>query len=294
MPRGPRQPVDAAGNLILFAAMTATLVALSEAGSRGPSSPAVLAGGAVALALLPALVLVERRARNPVLDLRLFGARMLAFANLAAFCAALARSALILLAALYFQAARGVDALTAGVAVLPVPIGMALASPAAGALGRRVPAYWISVGGALTSAAGLLILMLGAGPGTPYAVLAAGLFLCGCGSGAFLTGNTTQVMSALPPGSMGVVNGFRLMVMNVGIVLSTALTLSVLSGPVPADVRHLIYQGTLSRLSPAALDLLMTGFQRTYAVLFGVALAGAILAAMASTPHMRRSRPKEK
>ncbi|MGJ6967577.1 MFS transporter [Streptosporangium sp. G11] len=281
VPRGARRPVDALGNLIVFAALSAALIALSEAGSRGLSSPVVIVGAAIAVVLVPVLVVVERRASHPVLDVRLFGERMLAFANLASFCNALARSALILLVALYFQAARGVDAVTAALGVLPVPIGMALASPIAGALGRRVRPYALSVGGALMSASGLGVLLLNTDPATPYWIIAVGLFLCGCGSGTFLTGNTTQVMSALPPGSLGVVNGFRLMIMNAGIVLSVALTLSVLTGSVSAELRGQVYAGTLSRVSPVAVEHLMTGFQRTYAVLFAVALTGALTAALA-------------
>ncbi|WP_344978287.1 MFS transporter [Streptosporangium fragile] len=281
VPRGPRRPVDALGNLIVFAALSAALIALSEAGSRGLSSPVVIVGAGIAVTLVPALILVERRSSHPVLDMRLFGERMLAFANVASFCNALARSALILLVALYFQAARGVDAVTAALGVLPVPIGMAVASPAAGALGRRVPPYALSVGGALMSTAGLGVLFLTVDPATPYWIIGVGLFLCGCGSGTFLTGNTTQVMSALPAGSLGVVNGFRLMIMNVGIVLSVAVTLSVLTSSVSAELRGQVYAGTLSRVSPVAVEQLMDGFRKTYAVLFAVALTGALTAALA-------------
>ncbi|MBG0826537.1 MFS transporter [Planomonospora sp. ID67723] len=286
--RGPRKPVDALGNLIVFAALSAALVALSEAGSRGLGSPAVIAGAAVTAVLVPVLIVVERRAAHPVLDVRLFGERMLAFANLASFCNALARAALILLVALYFQAARGVDAVTAALGVLPVPIGMALASPIAGALGRRISPYALSVGGSLLSASGLGVLMLNTAPATPYWVIGVGLFLCGCGSGTFLTGNTTQVMKALPAGSLGVVNGFRLMVMNVGIVLSVALTLSVLTSAVSPALRAQVYAGTLSRMSPVAVEQLMNGFQKTYGMLFAVALAGALLAALARSRRPRR------
>ncbi|GIH96596.1 MFS transporter [Planobispora siamensis] len=287
---GPREPVDALGNLIVFAALSAALIALSEAGSRGPGSPVVIVGAAVALVLIPLLIVVERRASNPVLDVRLFGDRMLAFANLASFCNALARASLILLAALYFQAARGVDAVTAALGVLPVPVGMALASPVAGAVGRRISPYVLSVGGALLSTAGLAVLMLNTAPATPYWVVGIGLFLCGCGSGTFLTGNTTQVMKALPAGSLGVVNGFRLMVMNVGIVLSVALTLSVLTSTLSPELRSQVYAGTLSRISPVAVEQLMEGFRRTYGVLFAVALAGAVLAALAR-PRGKGERP---
>ncbi|MCT9934090.1 MFS transporter [Planotetraspora sp. A-T 1434] len=283
VPKGPREPVDPIGNLIVFVALSAALIAISQ------SDPL---SGLLAVVLVPVLVLVERRARNPVLNLTLFGGRMLVFANLASFCNALARSSLVLLVGLYFQAARGVDALTAGLGVLPVPIGMTLASPIAGALGRRVGPYALSVGGCVATATGLLVLGLSPGAATPYWVIGLGLFIAGCGSGAFLTGNTTQVMSALPPGSLGVVNGFRIMIMNIGSVLSVATTLTVLTSSVTPGLRGQVYAGTLSRVSPVALQELMSGFRLTYVVLFGVAVLGALCAAMASTPDIRRSSPK--
>ncbi|MDH2429423.1 MFS transporter [Sphaerisporangium sp. TRM90804] len=282
---GPRTPVDAAGNLVVFAALSAVLIALSEAGSRGLSSPVVLTGGLIFLVLVPVLVVVERRASHPVLDLRLFGGRMLAFANLASFCTALSRSALVLLVALYFQAARGMDAFTAALGVLPLPIGMALASPIAGALGRRISPHALSVGGCLLNFAGLLTLGLSVGTATPYWIIGVGLFLAGGGNGTFLTGNTTQVMSALPAGSLGVVNGFRLMIMNVGIVLSVALTLSLLTSTLSPELRELVYAGTLSRLSPVAVGHLLAGVERTYLVLAAVALAGVASAVLARTPR---------
>ncbi|XVQ85251.1 MFS transporter [Microbispora siamensis] len=283
VPAGPRQSVDALGNLIVFAALSAVLIAISQ----GEPLP-----GVAAAALVPALFAVERRARNPVLNLTLFGGRMLLYANLASFANALARSSLILLAGLYFQAARGADALAAGMSVLPVPVGMTIASPLAGTLGRRVSPYALSVGGCVLTASGLLVLMVSAGPATPYWLIGIGLFVCGCGSGAFLTGNTTQVMSALPEESRGVVNGFRLMVMNVGVVLSVATTLSLLTASVAPALRDQVYAGTLSQVSPVALRQLMAGFRTTYLVLFCVALFGVLFAAMASTPDIRRSTPK--
>ncbi|MFG1960571.1 MFS transporter [Nonomuraea sp. NPDC049028] len=279
MPRGPREPVDALGNALVFAALSAILIALSEAGSAGLSSPAVLTGVAVFAVLVPVIALVERRAAHPVLDLRLFGERLLAFANLASFCNALARSALILVVALYFQAARGVDAFTAGLSVLPVPVGMALASPLAGSL--KISPYAVSIGGALMSAVGLGTLMLTADPATPYWIIGVGLFVAGCGSGTFLTGNTTQVMRALPRGSLGVVNGFRVMIMNMGIVISVGVSLSVLAGSVGPAERAQVYAGTLAKLSPVAVGQVMHGFERTYAMLFAVALTGALFAALA-------------
>ncbi|WP_066374845.1 MFS transporter [Herbidospora mongoliensis] len=267
---GQRAPLDAAGNLVIFALLSAALYALTE-GS--------LVGLAVALCLVPVLVVIERRAADPVLNGALFAAPLLVFSNLASFCAALARSSLVLLAGLYFQAARGVDVLQAGLAILPVPAGMALASPLAGVLARRHGAYAVSVGGAVLAAVGMAVLALSTE--APYPVIAAGLFLAGCGNGTFLTGNTTQVMNALPPGSLGVVNGFRLMIQNIGGALSIGATLTLLTGAVTPDIRAQVYQATISLLSPSAVEQLMGGFRVTYTSLFFVSLAGALCAALA-------------
>ncbi|WP_061300019.1 MFS transporter [Herbidospora cretacea] len=265
-----KAPVDAAGNLVIFALLSAALYALTE-GS--------LLGLAAAAALVPVLVAVERRAANPVLNGALFAAPLLVFSNLASFCAALARSSLILLAGLYFQAARGVDALQAGLAILPVPAGMALASPLAGMLARRFGAYPVSVGGAVLAACGLGTLALSTG--ASYPVIAVGLFVAGCGNGAFLTGSTTQIMNALPPGSLGVVNGFRLMIQNIGMALSVAVALGLLTSAVTPEIRAQVYQATLALLSPAAVEQLMGGFRTTYAAMFCVSLVGALCAALA-------------
>ncbi|MEV0972850.1 MFS transporter [Microtetraspora glauca] len=273
---GPRQSLDGAGNLIVFAALSATLFAVSE-GS--------LIAGLIALALVPVLVAAERRAVNPVLNFRLLSERVLLMANLATLCNAVARASLILLAGLYFQTARGADALAAGLGVLPVALGMGLGSPVSGTLGRRVGPYALALGGSVLCVAGLLILLLGSGPATPYWILAAGLFMTGCGSGTFLTGNTTQVMSGLPAENMGVVNAFRLMAMNTGVAVSVALTLGILTSAVSPELRSQVYAGTLSRLSPVALDQLMTGFWRTYAVLFGLAVLGTVFSALARAPR---------
>ncbi|NUR91818.1 MAG: MFS transporter, partial [Nonomuraea sp.] len=71
------------------------------------------------------------------------------------------------------------------------------------------------------------------------------------------------------------------MVMNTGIVISVGLSLSVLASSVGPEVRDQVYAATLAKLSPVAVEQLMSGFQRTYGMLFCVALAGAVLAAFA-------------
>ncbi|GLW12600.1 hypothetical protein Misp01_77280 [Microtetraspora sp. NBRC 13810] len=49
VPRGPREPVDALGNMLIFAVLLAAVTALHEAGSGSLTGPVVIIGGGVAL-----------------------------------------------------------------------------------------------------------------------------------------------------------------------------------------------------------------------------------------------------
>jgi EmrB/QacA subfamily drug resistance transporter len=85
------------------------VVALSEGGALGWTSAPVIAGAALFVATTPVFLLMQARRRHPLVDLQLFADRQRSAAYVANFLLALARFAVVLLAALYLQAARGLD-----------------------------------------------------------------------------------------------------------------------------------------------------------------------------------------
>lgn len=145
-------------------------------------------------------------------------------ANLATFLNSSARTAPLLLMALYFQSARGESPFVAGLKVLPISGGVLIASPLAGVLSRWYSARLLLTGGLCLCAAGLLILAFGTAPDTQYPVIGLGLALTGLGSGFFLTPNTTSIMSTVAEDRRGVANGLRSRLQNTGVVVSTALS----------------------------------------------------------------------
>ena len=144
-PRGPRASLDLAGNVLIFVVIAAALVALSEMGSGGPLPRRAARRRARARATVRCS---SRWSGGPPTRRSTCGCSASGCSRWrtpASFWNALARAALIVVSALYFQAALGMDTLTAGLAVLPAPIGMTLASPLAGFLERRVSPYAASV-----------------------------------------------------------------------------------------------------------------------------------------------------
>ena len=79
--------------------------------------------------LLPLWVAIERRSRAPMLDLALFSNRLFAAASAAAFINGLARFALMFLFVFYYQGAQGNSPITAGIKLIPLALGMLIASP---------------------------------------------------------------------------------------------------------------------------------------------------------------------
>lgn len=119
----------------------------------------MLGGVATFAAAIPFFVLVEVRGRSPIIDPWLFGDRSFAAGNTAAFINVLARSGIVLIVALYFQAVRGDTPLRAGIAVLPLTAATALGSLMLGRLSRLAQPRTLAAVGSGLASLGLLELL---------------------------------------------------------------------------------------------------------------------------------------
>ena len=289
VPPGPREKVDGPGNILVFCSLGGLLLALSEGGTLGWTAPTVVIGAVAFVVLLPPFLWWERRTDHPVVDLTLFKDRFFTLASLAAFFQTLARFAVVLIFALLFQSRYGDDPFAAGLKVMPVPLGMLIASPLTGYLGRRADQRRLSTWGSVVTTGGLLVLLLTVGGSGSYSVVAFGLLLCGLGTGVFLTSNTTAIMARAPEQRLGIVNGVRLMVQNCGIVIGTALTLALITSPLDAGARNFVYRGDLTRLSHRHVHQLVTGYRWALSVMIAAAVLGG-LATVVSDDGLRRRR----
>jgi EmrB/QacA subfamily drug resistance transporter len=278
---GERRALDLPGNLLALLSLGGGLVALSQVTSLGWGAPPVLCGLGMFAVLLPAFLLLERRTPHPLVDVSLFRDRAFAFGLLASFLNSVAQIGVVLLFGLYFQAVGGMDPLAAGVRVLPVALTALVFSSSAGLLQRRFDARTLTVVGNVTTAAGLLVLLLSATSEVRYEHVALGLALTGAGSGLFMPSNTTALMRSLPSARLGIANAMRLMLQNAGIVVGTAVILSVLTSPLPLDLRRYVFAGTISGVSGRGLHDLVTGYHWTLLTMLAICAATLVASACA-------------
>ncbi|HWT24490.1 MAG TPA: MFS transporter, partial [Solirubrobacteraceae bacterium] len=134
-----RVPVDAAGAVVVGAALAALLLAISKGNDWGWTSGRVLGLLAGAAALLAGFVAVERRAAAPLVDLRLVARRPFAQAHVCAFGigASFAVAVIVIpqLAALPAVTGYGLGYTTTQTGLVLLP--MAVMSIVAGLLGGR-------------------------------------------------------------------------------------------------------------------------------------------------------------
>lgn len=271
------EPFDVLGALLSFAWLGGLVIALSEGGALGWTSMPVIAGAAVFVVALPLFVVLQLRRRYPLLDFHLFADRARSAAYLANFLLQLARFSVVLLVALYVQAARGLSPFQAGLRVIPVAAGMMIASPFAGRLVARSSARVLSTAGLAFTAAGLLGLAVRLEPQTSDAELWIWLALVGLGTGLFMTPNTNAIMSTVDARRRGVANGVRSMMQNTGYVVGTALSLGIVTTWLPAHEKAEAYAGTLSRLGERSLADLTHGYHVAFSVLAAIAAVGMVV-----------------
>jgi EmrB/QacA subfamily drug resistance transporter len=271
--------LDVLGTALCVAGLTTLTFALSKGGLTGWGDPLMLGGLVVAAVALPLWVLVERRSKAPMLDLRIFENRLFAAAAAAAFINGLARFALTFLFVFYFQGPQREDPITAGIELAPMAGGMLVASPIAGRIADRHGSRVLAALGMAISAVALAG-MTTLGVGTSYWVSALWLALVGVGSGVFMSPNTAAMMASVPANRRGVASGARTMLQNMGAVLSISFVMAVITSAVPKNVLFSIFSGVTSGLSAAQLAPFIANMHTALWCLCGVSVVGCIISLM--------------
>ncbi|MGO9489936.1 MAG: MFS transporter [Solirubrobacteraceae bacterium] len=265
---------DVLGTTTFVIGLTGLVLGVSKGGLSGWDGPLVTGGLLAAAVLLPTWVVIEKRSRAPMLDLKIFRNKLFAAASAAAFINGLARFALMFVFVFYYQGAQGASPITAGIKLIPLALGMLIASPLAGIYADRHGSRALAAIGMLVSAGGLAA-MTTLQVDSPYWQSALWLALVGTGSGMFNSPNTAAMMGTVAPDRRGVAAGARTLLQNTGAVLSIAFVMAIITSAVPKATLFAIFSGLAKGLSAAKLDPFIANMHLALWALAAVSLVGA-------------------
>jgi MFS family permease len=227
-------PVDPAGQLLMIVLLAGVTFGIIEGPVRGWGSPLIVGSFAAAVAALVALLVVESRRAEPLLDPRFFASVPFSAATLIAVAAFAALAGFLFLNSLYLQDVRGFSPLHSGLLTLPMAAMTVLLPPISGRIvATRGPRLPLLVGGAGIAASGALLLSLDVD--TPLLLVVAAYVVFGVGFGMVNAPITNTAVSGMPVTQAGVAAGVASTSRQVGSALGVAVLGSLVTAQLGAS-----------------------------------------------------------
>jgi EmrB/QacA subfamily drug resistance transporter len=244
---------DIPGAVTATAGVTLLVFALVQGPKLGWTSPGILASFVAAALLLGALVMIERRSRDPLVPPRLVTNRNLATASAIAFLFTATFGSVLYFLTLYFQNVHGYDALETGIGFL-LPTGFVLAGSAlAGRLVTRCGLRASLVAALATGAVGALALGLAISPDGSYTALVPGLILLSIADGLVFTTMFIAAGTGVADGEQGVASAIATTSAAVGAAVGLAVLVLVANSGTDGLVGEALRSATADGLHSAVL-----------------------------------------
>lgn len=266
--KGQRRSFDLPGALVVTTAVTLLVFGLASGPEVGWNAVRSSGSLVIGVLLLCAFILIERRVRDPLAPLRLFANRSLVTAMAVSFFHHMALSSGYYLLTTYFQNLLGYNALTAGLAFVPLGVLAMIGGGKGAALllnkwGTRATMF----AGMFIYGIGLVAISLALSPGGSYWAVLPGILIYGFGGGIAFTTLFVAAASGVAPNEQGVASALGSTSLQIGAALGLAASLVV------ANVG---LGGGPATASDVVDGLRMAGLFAAAAVCFGAVLALAL------------------
>lgn len=201
-----KQKFDFIGAGTMFVALASFLLALSFVQINGFKNPFIYPLLVLSVVMVVLFLRAERKAPEPMVDLKLFGNHLFTINLLTCLLTFIASSGITLLLPLFLQNVKGFDMQTTGLLMIISPMAMALVAPISGSLSDRMELRKLTTIGLSVALIGYLLLITFSEK-TSLFVYVITFIATGAGMGFFQAPNNSAVMGSAPKERLGVASG---------------------------------------------------------------------------------------
>ena len=270
------QGFDVAGAVLVTGGLMALVYGLVKGNDHGWGSGQTVGVLALAGVLLAAFVVVQLRARSPLVPFRIFRNRSVLGADLGSLLVGAGIFAIFFFLILWMQVVNGYSPVRSGLAFLPMTVLIGVSAGIGSQLLGRIGPRPLLVVGPLLAGLGLVVLGLRLEPGSDYlTVVLPALALVALGMGTTFVALTSSAVAGVAPEDAGIASAL----LNAGQQVGGALGLAVLTAVSTARTDALVPGGqpTDPAALPAYVGALVDGWSLGFLVGGGLLLLAAVV-----------------
>ena len=226
--------------------------------------------------LLGAFVLWETRATTPMLDMTLFKISIFSIGVSARSLSFVVAAPVLFLMPFFLQGVQGYSAGQTGLIMMTIAVGMVVMGPLAGRFSDKLGPRPFTVGGALISMTGLLILSQ-VDRDTPLFLIMLAIMLQSSGMGTFTAPNASSILSGAPRPAYGVVSGFVQLIRTGSTVTGIAVATLIITAAMTSAGLEATLEGFDEGVSLEVGNAFVTGLQRVFLGMAALQLLVAVL-----------------
>jgi EmrB/QacA subfamily drug resistance transporter len=211
-----RRALDLPGLALGGAAVLALVWGVIRAAADGWGEGWVITALVLGVVLLAALLVRLRRARQPLIPLRLFADAQFATGIIGIFLLTASVTAVVFFTAQFLQNAQGNSPLTAGLHLLPLGVVPLLLGMRSGAYADRLGTRPMILLGLILQSVGIAIIVAFSSAGLPYPVLGSAMAILAAGFTFAVPALTKSVVGSVRPDDIGTASGLFSTVRQVG------------------------------------------------------------------------------
>jgi len=231
--------LDIMGALTSSAGLFCFVFGMSQIAKFGIKSPMVYLFMCIGILSLFIFTLVERNAKDPIVDLTIFKNRTFSYATYSLLLTFIAMPFFFLIVPFYLMQGIGLSSSTTGLLFAVISIATIAGSPVSGWLSDRFGPNWFSSLGVGTIAAAF-VLMRGFDLQTTIGQMIPILALFGFGMGVFQAPNSSTIMGSVSRDRLGAASALMATVRQVGLAVGLALAGTIFSA------RRVIHESELN------------------------------------------------